>query len=51
VNLSGCQFYYGDAREAPESLRESVEAEVAGILGLVLPTGDCLFVAEISSDT
>ena len=47
VDLRGCQYDYGDTRAAPECFRQSL-AEVAGILGILLPSGECLYVVEMS---
>jgi hypothetical protein len=49
VDLRGCHFSYGDAREAPEAIREAVEANVAGILGIALPTGEYVFAVDTHS--
>ena len=51
VDLRECQFSYGDAREAPEALRETVEANVGGILGIALSSGEYVFAVETHSES
>lgn len=48
VDLSGCQFHYGEPREIPEPFRDPFSvAGVAGILEIVLPSGQCVYVLEL----
>jgi hypothetical protein len=49
-DLNGCQFHYGEPREVPEPFRDSFSAAgVAGILEIVLPSGQCVYVLELSA--
>lgn len=49
VDLHGCQYRYEDSLEAPESFRES-PTESAGMLTILLPSGECLYILETSPD-
>jgi hypothetical protein len=46
VNLRGCLFEYGDTREAPESTREAAEAKFAGVLTIIFPSRERLYLFE-----
>ena len=47
LKLAGARFEYGDAREAPESIRNSSQAKYAGALSIILPSGDRCFLIEL----
>jgi hypothetical protein len=47
VNLRGCRFEYADTREAPEFVREDAEAKFAGVLTVIFPSDERLYLFEM----
>ncbi len=47
VNLRGCRFEYADSRESPEFVRESAAAKFAGVLTIILPSRERLYLFEM----
>ena len=47
VNLRGCSFEYADSREAPDFIREPAEAKFAGVLTIIFPSGERLYLFEM----
>ena len=47
VVLFGCTFEYGDPREAPDAIRDSVAAKFDGVLTILFPLGERLYLFEM----